>query len=112
MSSALLFALLASAVAIVYGYILIRLVLRLPEGDDRMKKIARAIQRGASAYLSRQYRTVAIIAVIIFALLWAFLNFKTAIGFVVGAVFSAAAGFIGMNISVRANVRTTEQSIK
>ncbi len=112
MSSALLFALLASAVAIVYGYILIRLVLRLPEGDDRMKKIARAIQRGASAYLSRQYRTVAIIAVIIFALLWAFLNFKTAIGFVVGAVFSAAAGFIGMNISVRANVRTTEQAKK
>ncbi|MDD5341958.1 MAG: sodium-translocating pyrophosphatase [Patescibacteria group bacterium] len=112
MSSATLFALLASLAALAYGAILIRLVLRLPKGNERMQKIAQAIQKGAQAYLNRQYRTVGIIAVILFALLWGFLGYKTALGFLVGAVFSAAAGYIGMNISVRANVRTADQAQK
>ncbi|MBU0707278.1 sodium-translocating pyrophosphatase [Patescibacteria group bacterium] len=112
MSNALIFSLIASIVAIVYGLILIRLVLRVSSGNDQMKKIARAIQKGAQAFLNRQYRTIAIIAVILFVLLWVFLNFVTAIGFLVGAVFSAAAGYIGMNVSVRANVRTADQAQK
>ena len=110
MESPLLFALLASAVAIIYGIVLIRMVLRLPSGDEKMQKIARAIQDGAKAYLNRQYQTVGIIAAVIFVLLWIFLDIKTALGFVVGAVFSGAAGYIGMNVSVRANVRTAEQA--
>ncbi|MFA6198132.1 MAG: sodium-translocating pyrophosphatase [Patescibacteria group bacterium] len=110
MESPLLFALLASAVAIIYGIVLIRMVLRLPSGDDKMKKIARAIQNGAKAYLNRQYQTVGVIAAVVFVLLWIFLDIKTALGFVVGAVFSGAAGYIGMNVSVRANVRTAEQA--
>ncbi len=112
MSNALLFSLIASVAAIVYGIILIRLVLRVPKGNERMQKIAQAIQSGAQAYLNRQTKTVAIIAVILFALLWIFLDIKTAVGFLIGAVFSAAAGYIGMHISVRANVRTAEQAQK
>jgi len=77
-------------------------------GDDKMKSIAKAIQEGASAYLNRQYKTIAVLAVIIFALLWIFLDLNMALGFLVGAVLSGAAGYIGMNVSVRANVRTTE----
>lgn len=110
METPILFALIASVVAIVYGGILIRLVLRKPAGDERMQKIASAIQRGAKAYLNRQYTTVAYIAVVVFVLLWIFLDITTALGFVVGAVFSGVAGYIGMNVSVRANVRTAEQA--
>ncbi|MCX6785048.1 MAG: sodium-translocating pyrophosphatase, partial [Candidatus Komeilibacteria bacterium] len=98
----------SSAAALVFGIVLINLVLAKPAGSADMQKIAKAIQLGASAYLKRQYQTIAIIAVVIFILLWIFLSMTTALGFLVGAVLSAAAGFIGMNISVRANVRTTE----
>ncbi len=82
--------------------------MKKPTGNDKMKEIAAAIQAGAKAYLNRQYRTIAIIAVILFIILWLTIGFKIAIGFVIGAILSALAGFIGMNVSVRANIRTTE----
>jgi len=83
-------------------------VLRKPQGNEKMQSIAKAIQEGSSAYLNRQYRTVGIIAVILAVILYYVINAPTAIGFVAGAISSALAGYIGMNISVRANVRTAE----
>ncbi|MFA5051881.1 MAG: sodium-translocating pyrophosphatase [Patescibacteria group bacterium] len=112
MSLPLIIALGASVLAIVYGVIVIRWIVRLPKGDEKMQSIAKAIQEGASAYLNRQYRTVGLIAIIVFIILWLLLDLKTAIGFVVGASFSALAGYIGMNVSIRANVRTTEAAKK
>ncbi|MFH1891044.1 MAG: sodium-translocating pyrophosphatase [Candidatus Kuenenbacteria bacterium] len=108
MPQELIFSLTAAVVAILYGAFLIKWVLKLPKGNDKMQEIAGAIQEGAKAYLIRQYKTIGIIAVIVFAVLGIFLGWTTAFGFLVGAVFSAAAGIVGMNISVRANVRTTE----
>lgn len=104
----LIFTLVSAALAILYGVVLIRIILKKSAGNEKMQEIAKAIQEGASAYLKRQYRTVGIIAVIVFVLLWLLLGLHTALGFLVGAVCSAAAGFIGMNVSVRANVRTAE----
>ena len=94
--------------ALIYGGILIQLVFKKPAGSEKMKEIAAAIQTGAKAYFNRQYRTIAIIAVILFFVLWLTLNLLTALGFLTGAVLSALAGYIGMNVSVRANVRTAE----
>jgi len=108
MNTTIILALAASVISIVYGIILIRNILKLSPGSERMQEIAKAIQIGARAYLNRQYKTIAIIGVIVFALLWIFLDIKTAFGFLVGAVLSGLTGFIGMNVSVRANVRTTE----
>lgn len=108
MTDGLLFSLIAAIAAIVYGIVLIRVILKKNAGDEKMQEIAKAIQIGARAYLNRQYKTIAIIAVILFFILWVVLDFLTAAGFMVGAVLSAAAGYVGMNISVRANVRTTE----
>src|SRR3989339_2101146 len=94
-----LFALLPALIAIIYGGVLVYWINKLPAGDDRMQAIARAIQDGAKAYLGRQYKTIAIVAVVIFILLGIFIDWITALGFVVGAVFSGLAGIIGMSIS-------------
>lgn len=108
MHPALLLALIASVIAIVYGVILIFQINKKSTGNDTMQAIAKAIQEGAAAYLNRQYRTIAVIAVILFVVLWLALGMTLALGFVVGAVLSALAGYIGMNVAVRANVRTAE----
>jgi K(+)-stimulated pyrophosphate-energized sodium pump len=105
-----LFALICAGAAIVYGIGLTVWLLGLPAGSERMQSIAKAVQEGASAYLRRQYQTIAIVAVVLFLVIgfWNDLGWGTAVGFLIGAVFSAAAGFIGMNVAVRANVRTAE----
>jgi K(+)-stimulated pyrophosphate-energized sodium pump len=104
------FALVASFVAIAAGIALTAWVLRQPKGDARMQEIGRAVQEGAAAYLRRQYMTIAAVAVLPFLLIGFYneLGWGAAIGFLIGAVFSAAAGFIGMNVAVRANMRTAE----
>ena len=97
-----------AALAIVYALILAWWVTRQDEGVGKMKTIAAYIREGASAYLSRQYKTIAMVAVVILAILWWQLGWKEAVGFLIGAVFSSAAGFIGMSVAVRANVRTAQ----
>src|SRR6266540_476912 len=105
-----LFALVCAAIAVAYGIGLAVWVLRRPAGSERMQEIALAIQEGAAAYLKRQYRTIAIVAIAPFLLLGFYnkLGWGTAVGFLVGAALSAAAGFIGMFVAVRSNVRTAE----
>jgi K(+)-stimulated pyrophosphate-energized sodium pump len=107
---AVLFALVCSGIGIAYGIYLTLWILRQPAGSERMREIARAIQEGAAAYLRRQYQTIAFVAIVPFLLLGFYdkLGWGTAIGFLIGAALSAAAGFIGMNVAVRSNVRTAE----
>jgi len=112
MSLLVVFTLLTALIAIIYGAVLIKWILKQPTGDEKMHSIAQAIQEGAKAYLNRQYKTIALAAFILFILIWLFLGLATALGFLIGAILSGLAGYIGMNISVRANVRTTEAAKK
>src|SRR4051794_26958719 len=109
-----LFALICSFIAIGYGIGLTVWLMKQPAGNERMREIARAVQEGAAAYLRRQYMTVAVVAIAPFLILGFYdkLGWGTAFGFVIGATLSAAAGFIGMNVAVRSNVRTAEAARK
>jgi K(+)-stimulated pyrophosphate-energized sodium pump len=99
---------LAGLLALAAGIFLTSSILRMPDGNDRMRAIATAIQEGAAAYLAKQYQAVGIVAAVLFILIGFALNWTTAIYFLIGAAASAAAGFIGMNVAVRANVRTAQ----
>ncbi len=96
------------ALAVIYGLWMVRTVLAAPAGNEAMQKIALAIQEGAKAYLNRQYRMIAMIGVVIFVALTALLGVYVGVGFLIGAILSGVAGYVGMNISVKANVRTAE----
>ncbi len=102
------FALAAALCAIIYGLVSIKWIIRQPDGNETMQDIALAIQQGAEAYLSRQYKIIALVGALLFLIIKFFLDVETAGGFLIGALFSALAGFVGMHISVRANVRTAQ----
>ncbi len=108
MSAAFWLVIACGVLAILYGIVAYRQVVAAPAGNETMKNIAAAIAEGAAAYLNRQYRTIAIVGVVVTIILAATLGLHVALGFVVGAVLSGAAGYVGMNVSVRANVRTAE----
>ena len=108
MNEGLMFALVAAVLALLYGIMSIKWIVSLPTGNDRMREIAAAVQEGAQAYLNRQYTTIGIVGVILLAAIYAALGWQTAVGFALGAFLSGLTGFIGMNVSVRANVRTAE----
>jgi len=108
MGSYLIFVIFASTTAIAYAFYLITWILKQDEGSPKMKEIASAIRSGSKLYLNRQYRVIAVVALIIFGLLWSALTLAAGFGFVVGAAASAIAGYIGMNIAVQTNVRTAQ----
>ena len=108
METLLYLSVLCAFAAVIYGAWSTRWILSLPDGSERMRQIASAIQEGAQAYLNRQYRAIGIVGLVLFFIIGFALDWRTAWGFALGALFSAAAGYIGMNVSVRANIRTAE----
>ena len=112
MTTALWLIVLAGALSIVYGIVTTRSLMAADAGSARMQEISAAVREGAKAYLNRQYTTIAIVGVVIFILAWVLLGVWSAIGFAIGAILSGMAGFIGMNVSVRANVRVAQAATK
>src|SRR5215831_14427188 len=108
MSSAYFLVIACGVLALAYGWFTSRQILTANAGSARMQEISGAVQVGARAYLNRQYRAIAIVGVVILIVLGAALGLRVAVGYLIGAVLSASAGYIGMNVSVRANVRTAQ----
>jgi K(+)-stimulated pyrophosphate-energized sodium pump len=104
----MVFALVSALIALAWGAYLVSWILKQSPGEGKMVEISKAIQEGAKAYLARQYKVIAYIGVVVLVLLWLTLGWKMALGFLIGAVLSGLAGYIGMSVSVRANVRTTQ----